>query len=360
MKKNADYFSYSRAPEIVRPLLDWYAGNARVLPWRDNPTPYRVWISEIMSQQTRVDTVKPYFERFVKALPSIRHLAEAPEDQLMKLWEGLGYYRRVQNLQKAARIILEKYQGEFPADPEAIAELPGIGAYTTGSISSIAFGIPEPAVDGNVLRVLTRLAECRTSLAESRLKDAVADVLRKIYPFGKASEFTQSLMELGAMICLPGAQAQCLLCPLSFCCGACKSGTAADFPVKEEKKIRRKENMTVFLLRTQNGRLAIRKRAAAGLLAGLWELPHVAGFLTEAEIQQLMKQWDLNVLSLRKGRKTKHVFTHREWHMQPWEIQCIIPEKPETRLLWINYEDLVHEYALPTAFRKAFSCFPDS
>ena len=189
--------------QIVQPLLKWFDQNARILPWRDQPTPYRVWVSEIMLQQTRVEAVKPFYQRFMEALPDIQALADCEEEELLKLWEGLGYYNRVRNMQIAAQAVMENYHGELPADYEALTKLKGIGHYTAGAIASIAFGIPVPAVDGNVLRVISRVTEDDADIMKASVRTAMEKDLLEIMPENRAGAFNQALMELGATVCLP-------------------------------------------------------------------------------------------------------------------------------------------------------------
>ena len=216
--------------QIVMPLLSWYDGHARVLPWRENTAPYRVWVSEIMLQQTRVEAVKPFFERFIKALPDVQALSEAPEDELLKLWEGLGYYNRVRNMQKAARVIVSEYSGDFPADYEKLLSLPGLGHYTAGAVSSIAFGIPMPAVDGNVLRVLSRVTASYEDVLKQSVKTAMEAEVKKIIPADRAGDFNQALIEIGAIVCVPNGKAKCEICPLAFLCEAYKKGIEMYLP----------------------------------------------------------------------------------------------------------------------------------
>ena len=352
-QKKKGLFEYARLPEITEPLLKWYDENARDLPWRKTTDPYKIWISEIMLQQTRVDTVIPYFERFVQDIPTIQNLAELPEQQLLKYWEGLGYYSRARNLQKAAQMIVQHFNGVFPSAIKDIAQLPGIGSYSAGSIASIAFGLPEPAVDGNVLRVMTRLAECSTNIAEPALKVQVADALRRIYPVNRASAFTQALMELGATVCIPHGQAQCLLCPLNFCCTAYRHGSTGEYPVKEAAKSRKIEKMTVFHLICQDPEnrnlTALCRRPAKGLLAGLWQFPWQSGHLTAEEIRVLMDTAKIEVSKITRKKSAKHIFSHIEWHMQVWQIDCT-RQSPD--YVWVNEEQLHGEYAVPVAFRK--------
>ena len=335
-------------PDIVGPLLRWYADSARVLPWRlSSPDPYRTLVSEIMLQQTRVETVKPYYERFIAALPDIRALSEAREEQLLKLWEGLGYYSRVRNLQKAARAVLTDFNGKIPALPEQLRKLPGIGEYTAGAIASIAFGLPEPAVDGNVLRVCSRLADSRQNVDDPVCRESVRQALRTIYPPDRCSEFTQALMDLGAMICLPGMP-RCGDCPLKELCRAFHAGTAHELPVRKPKAARRIETRTVFLLHSPSGRIALSKRPERGILAGLWEYPSVVGKLTRKEAAGWLAGQDLEADHLEKGRSRKHVFTHVEWHMTVWKAGCRT-ENPVFN--WVSKQELETVCALPSAFK---------
>lgn len=227
--------------KIVEPLLEWFQGNKRALPWREDPTPYRVWVSEIMLQQTRVEAVKPYFERFTAALPDIGALAGCEEEKLLKLWEGLGYYNRVRNMQTAAKDVMEGHGGQLPADYGKLLELKGIGHYTAGAIASIAYGIPVPAVDGNVLRVITRVAADSSDIMKQPFRTKVEQELLKIIPKDRASAFNQGLMELGATVCLPNGAPQCGNCPWQgFCEAACR-GLWEEIPVKSKAKPRKIE-----------------------------------------------------------------------------------------------------------------------
>lgn len=335
-------------PDIAGPLLRWYAESARELPWRQSPPdPYRTLVSEIMLQQTRVETVKPYYERFTAALPDLQALASAEEEQLLKLWEGLGYYSRVRNLQKAARAIVTDHGGKIPAQPDLLRKLPGIGEYTAGAIASIAFGLPEPAVDGNVLRVCSRLGNSRGNIDDPACREAIRRKLRTLYPPDHCSEFTQALMDLGAMVCLPGTPC-CGDCPLKDWCGAFHAGTAAELPVKKPKAARRIESRTVFLLRSPSGRIALRKRPAKGILAGLWEYPSVSGKLTREETLEWLAGQDLVFDQVEKARPRKHVFTHVEWHMTVWKAECRAENPVFT---WATIQELETVFTLPSAFK---------
>lgn len=334
--------------QVPAPLLDWYYKNARVLPWRENRDPYRVWVSEIMLQQTRVAAVIPYFLRFMEQLPTIESLANAPEDQLLKLWEGLGYYSRARNLQKAAKEICMKYGGIFPDRYEDILSLPGIGPYTAGAIASISFGQPTPAVDGNVLRVLSRLLEWDADLTGAAEKKQVAGLLAAIYPAGQCGAFTQAWMELGAVICVPGGAPKCEDCPLGHICGAFGSGTQMSFPVLSPKTPRKKEYKTVFLLRCKD-KIALHRRQPGGLLGGLWEFLNTEGHLNPDAAKAWLKGRGLSVHALAERAPKKHIFTHIEWHMQCYLVEC---GSENNDFVWVTERELLEKISLPTAFRK--------
>ena len=338
--------------ETVTPLLAWYDGHARVLPWREHPSPYRVWVSEIMLQQTRVEAVKPYFERFIGELPSIRELAEAPEDRLLKLWEGLGYYNRVRNMQKAARILVEEYGGEMPADYDAILSLPGIGSYTAGAIASIAFGMSRPAVDGNVLRVLSRLEKNYEDILKQSVRRKFEQEVQEIIPKGRAGDFNQSLMELGAMVCLPNGAPKCLTCPLRELCLGYASGEAASLPVKAPKKARSQTARTLILLFCGE-KAALQKRPGKGLLAGMWEPPTTEGTLSQQEARAYLEGLGVRVLRMEPLPPSRHIFTHTEWQMSAWRAETDAEAGPFT---WAEPAQLRGEYALPSAFKAYLPC----
>lgn len=339
-----------RLEEIVPPLLAWYDENARVLPWREDTGPYHVWVSEIMLQQTRVETVIPYYNRFIQQLPDIQSLAEAEEERLLKLWEGLGYYRRARNLQKAAQTIMEKHGGRFPEAYGDILSLPGIGEYTAGAIASICFEQPVAAVDGNVLRVTARLTGCGADISAPQVKKKIAGLLGSIYPADRSGDFTQSLMELGAVVCLPNGL-QCGVCPIAFACRACQTGTQAELPVKAKKAPRKKEKKTVFLLRCGEN-IAIRQREMDALLGGLWEFPNASGHLTPAEAKNSLEHWGISAAAVAEGLGRKHIFTHIEWEMASYVVAC---ENMPPAFSWVTKETLVQDRTLPSAFRP-FLC----
>jgi len=300
--------------KLAEPLLAWYDLNARILPWREDATPYRVWISEVMLQQTRVEAVKSYFERFMKALPTIQSLAEIEEDSLLKLWEGLGYYSRARNIKKAAKIVVEEYGGEFPSDYDQLMKLPGIGSYTAGAISSIAFGRPVPAVDGNVLRVISRVLASEEDITSQSVKRKVEDELRATMPQIKAGAFNQAIMEIGAMVCVPNGMAKCEICPLNQLCKANILGIVMELPKKTPKKPRTIEEKTILVIKSGD-KVALRKRNNKGILAGLYEFPNIDGHLSEKEVLYLVKQMSLSAIRIQKLEDSKHIFTHKEWHM---------------------------------------------
>lgn len=336
-----------RLAELIQVLPGWFAANARKLPWRQDREPYRVWLSEIMLQQTRVEAVKGYYARFLAAVPDIPALAAADPELLHKLWEGLGYYSRVRNLQRAARLIVEEYGGVFPRDYAAIRALPGIGDYTAGAIGSICFDLPTPAVDGNVLRVMTRLTADGRCVDEPAVRRTLREALAAVYPETGAGTLTQALMELGATVCVPNGEPKCERCPAAAFCAAREAGAWQAYPVRAEKRTRRKEALTVFVFDCA-GALALRKRKASGLLAGLWEFPNVPGHLEAQEALDRAAAWGLKPRALEKQVERTHIFTHVQWDMRCFYIRC--GERAEG-FTWAGQGELDTAYALPTAFR---------
>lgn len=345
--------------EIVPYLLDWFEYNARILAWRENPLPYHIWISEIMLQQTRVEAVKGYYDRFLSAFPDIKSLAEAEEEKFLKLWEGLGYYNRVRNLVKAAKWVVRDYCGELPADYETLLKLPGIGSYTAGAIASIAFQIPVPAVDGNVLRVTKRIAGSFDDITDSHVKKELWQDLSLIMPKDRPGDFNQALMELGAMVCLPNGKPLCNKCPVMHLCKAFHEDTFLKIPVKPEKAIRRKEEHTILLIEYQD-RFAIRKRAEKGILAGLWELPGLEGKRNYEEIINMLGDREIIDAEVTLIGETKHIFTHLEWHMIGYHIKLNeIPTKwidEELAALWAGRDEIYEKYSIPNAYAAFKSC----
>ena len=334
--------------QLAEPILAWYEHNARVLPWREQPDPYRVWISEIMLQQTRIEAALPYFYRFVKALPDIPALAKAEEATLLKLWEGLGYYNRVRNLQKAARIIVERHGGRLPSSYQHLLKLPGIGEYTAGAIASIAYHIPVPAVDGNVLRVLARLLACQGDIAQPRVRKTLRAAAQAMLPRERAGDFNQAMMDLGSLVCLPGAAPRCELCPVTTGCAGCRQGVADKLPVKSPQKPRAMQQKTVLVLAAQ-GKTLLRRRPAEGLLAGLWEFPNLDGWLTEEDVAALLAGWGIRPASMQGLADARHIFTHMEWHMRGYLVYAA-EALPVANCVWVDGEAMRRAYALPSAY----------
>ncbi len=338
--------------EAVESLLAWYQVNKRDLPWRRTSDPYRIWISEIMLQQTRVEAVKSYYTAFLEAFPTVQALADADEERLLKQWEELGYYSRARNLQKAARTVVEQYGGALPADEKELRKLCGIGDYTAGAIASIAFGIPAPAVDGNVLRVLSRFSGSTMDIALPETKKRFAEALREVIPSDRAGDFTQAMIELGATVCVPNGEARCHACPLADQCVAHRDGLTDALPVKSAKKPRRIEELTVLLIRDDD-RTVLRKRPAKGLLAGLYELPNFAGHLSEEGVPAAVRSLGFEPIRVERIEDSKHIFTHVEWHMVAYAVK-IASDFDEgalpRELHLVRSETLRSAYAVPSAF----------
>ena len=340
---------------ISIPLLKWYDENRRILPWRTLPTPYRVWVSEIMLQQTRVEAVKPYFERFMEELPHIGALAEAEEEKLLKLWEGLGYYNRVRSLQKAARQVQEEYGGEMPDNYEALLGLAGIGSYTAGAIASIAFNQPVPAVDGNVMRVLSRLKRDERPVNDGKARAEAGAEIERVMSRDRPGDFNQAMMEIGACVCLPHGAPLCHKCPLKSFCQAHRAGKEQEYPKKQAKKPRQVEDRTVLVVRS-GGCAAVRKRPDSGLLAGMYEIPSLDGFRTAEEVAAYLEDSGLKPLCIRPLQDAKHVFTHREWHMKGYlvkveEHSCGPALGEAQEWLYLEPEETRSRYPIPSAFK---------
>lgn len=332
---------------LPQALLPWYYVNRRELPWRKDKEPYHVWLSEIMLQQTRVEAVKGYYTRFLAALPTVEALASCDDEMLHKLWEGLGYYSRVRNLKKAARRIMENHGGVFPRRYEDILALPGIGEYTAGAISSICFNLPIPAVDGNVLRVVTRLTEDAAPIDSPACKAAVRDKLAQVYPKA-AGDFTQALMELGATVCGPNRKPDCEICPCKDFCAGALHATAEQFPVKSGKKPRKNEKWTVFILSCQ-GKYALQKRPARGLLAGLWQFPSVVGHLELTQALEALEAMGIQPREVSRQVERNHIFTHIRWDMRGYYLEVA---EPGGDFVWMTVDEIQQSAALPTAFRQ--------
>lgn len=345
--------------KIARDLLEYYDTHKRDLPWRGEVAPYNTWISEIMLQQTRVEAVKPYFDRFMKELPNIEALANCEEEKLMKLWQGLGYYSRARNLKKAAEQILALYDGELPQEKKELLNLAGIGPYTAGAISSIAYGKKETAVDGNVIRVISRLFAVEGNVVEGKGKQRIEELTYQELPEERAGDFNQALMDLGATICIPNGEALCNMCPLQMSCKAFRKREVEKYPEKKKKKERRLERKTVLLLE-KGQHIALEQREAKGLLAGLWQFPLLEGRLSKAEVRNYLKQKGVSYRDMEEYEPSIHIFSHVEWHMISYRIkveekeisEVLSSEEEKKEFLWLLREEIFETYSVPSAFKR--------
>lgn len=331
--------------KIRQPIVEWYQQNKRELPWRKEKNPYHIWISEIMLQQTRIEAVKQYYERFLKQIPNIQALSEIEEEKLLKLWEGLGYYNRARNLKKAAQIVQEKYHGQMPKRYQELVELPGIGEYTAGAISSIAYDECVPAVDGNVLRVISRVVGSKEDVLESKTKKKFTEKIKEIMP-KQAGNFNEGLMELGELVCIPNGEPLCEKCPLQKICIAKNENLTNIIPVRNPKIKRKKEEVTVFLLEKE-GKFAIRKRKKTGLLANMYEFPNITRKIGKKEIEKVLEDWKLVGKDAKKIGTHHHIFSHIEWNMIGYRVQVKV-ENDE--FIWKKKEEILEKYAIPGAF----------
>lgn len=388
-------------------LLRWYQLNKRILPWRQNHDPYRIWVSEIMLQQTRVDTVIPYYERFMSKFPTLVDLAQAPEEDVLKCWEGLGYYSRARNLQAGAKQVVSQFAGVVPDDRAAVASLKGVGPYTTGAIMSIAFNRPVPAVDGNVMRVLSRYFLLEDDIAKQSTRVNIEHLAEKLIPEGEARDFNQALMELGALVCTPKSPG-CLICPVMEHCAGRLAGKEQALPIKTKAQPPRRElRLTALIVGTgkYEGHILVRQRAQDGLLARMWELPHVLapvewlpeptkrsrGKVSRSTVQverntehdaermllltqQLAEQDGLDVDTVQFYGEAQHIFSHIIWELQLYEARWGLArsEQPNVHLRvaeqaatyealpanyrWINREHM-NELAFPTIFVQLLNTY---
>ena len=345
MRKKTDERPPARPlPLFAEPLLSWFRQNAREMPWRSDPTPYHVLLSEIMLQQTRVEAVRGYYARFLEAFPTVDALAAAEEQAVLKRWEGLGYYSRARNLHAAARQIAA--QG-FPDTFEGLLALPGVGRYTAGAVASIAFGLREPCVDGNVLRVLTRYCADTRCIDGQSARRWAEDTLRPLLPKERPGDLNQAVMELGALVCVPG-EPRCGLCPLAADCAGLGQGLASALPVRAEKRPRRVEERTVFLLLCGDF-AALRRRPDGGVLAGLWEYPNVSGALDREQARVWLFAQGAGETCPEPLPAARHIFTHMEWSMTGYAVRlpALLPG-----FEWVPYDALLRSYPIPTAFRR--------
>ena len=340
---------------VCEPLLAWYDAVRRDLPWRHTRDPYRIWLSEIMLQQTRTETVKSYYNRFLALFPTVADLAHAPQEQVLKAWEGLGYYSRARNLQKAAQAVVEQHGGELPANYEALRALPGIGDYTAGAVASLAFGLPCVAVDGNVLRVWSRLHADGADVLLPATKRRMAAEVQAAQPPQRPGDFNEALMELGALVCLPNGEPLCAQCPWGNICLARKQGRQALLPVKAPRKTRRTLPYTAALVLRAGPQpaLLLEQRPSSGLLAGLWQPLLFEGTLGQADMRRALAA--RGVQGLAKGALSlppaKHVFTHLEWHMTGWCFFCTQDAPLPAGCAFAAPDQLAAQYAVPGAFR---------
>ena len=345
---------------IAEPLLKWYDKNKRILPWRDKNNAYYTWVSEIMLQQTRVEAVKPYFARFIQELPDVEALAAAPEERIVKLWEGLGYYSRVRNMQKAAIQVMEEYDGRIPEDFETLLSLKGIGRYTAGAIASIAYGKKVPAVDGNVLRVLSRLRADAANIMQQSVRNGIEEELLAIMPEDRPGDFNQALMELGAMVCTPNGAPKCGECPWKELCVAHREGRETDFPCKPPKKARVIEDKTVLIIKDDR-KAALTKRPEKGLLAGMYEFPSITGHLSQDEVLLFLKERGLSVLRIEPLSQSRHIFSHKEWHMIGYAVKvdelAETTGNPEDSLVFVEQQEARERYPIPTAYKAYLKAF---
>lgn len=341
------------APEgIGQVLLQWYDYNARILPWRSEPTPYHIWISEIMLQQTRVEAVKRYYDRWMESLPDVKALAEVSDERLMKLWEGLGYYNRARNLKAAAIQVMQDFGGELPADYQKLLSLKGVGEYTAGAIASIAFGIPKPAVDGNALRIFSRILAVDGEINKASVKKKITQEVSRVLPEKRPGDFNQALMDLGSVICIPNGEPFCEECPWESVCQAHKFGKETDFPVKAKKKKRRIEKKVVFLIEVSD-KIILHKRPGKGLLSGLWELPNIDGEFSVKQLSEQIKKWGIGDYLIEPLGEGKHIFSHVEWQMRGYRLQVrTISKETLEEKEWVPVlkKDLENRYAVPSAF----------
>lgn len=364
-------------------LLRWYDIEKRTLPWRETRDPYRIWVSEIMLQQTRVEAVRVYYARFLEALPTVEALAQCDEDELLKLWEGLGYYSRVRNLQKAAKIIVEKHDGKLPTDHAALLKLPGIGPYTAGAVASIAFDIPVVAMDGNVYRILSRLTRESGHVDDTKIAAKLKLLAEQLLSQQRPGEFNQALMDLGATVCIPNGRPDCENCPISAYCAAYAHGDPLAYAKKKPKKARKIVPYTILLMRKESEEAyLLSRRPNAGVLARMWSFPMMEGTLDAEGVKHVLTQAGYNVTAIEKGPDAKHVFTHLEWHMKSFVVSVsgfavereesaetthVVREKGMDTVptkagsgrspfledaAWASPAQIEASYAMPSAYRK--------
>lgn len=342
---------YEKEETVTESLLYWYRDHRRILPWREDPTPYHVWISEIMLQQTRVESVKGYYQRFLNAFPDIPSLAKSSQDTYLKLWQGLGYYSRIENIHKTACILQEKQQ-DIPQDYDSLRKLSGIGDYTANAILAIAYQKKAVAVDGNLMRVYSRLEAIPLDPTNSKSKEECRNYFLPLLG-DRPGDFNQALMDLGELICLPHGNPLCDQCPLSFFCKAHKEGKETSYPLPKKKIKKEEVQKTVFVIEYEN-KILLHKRDSKGLLANLYEYPNVDKFLTQNQALDYLRHRGIEVSEIHPRKEAKHVFTHLIWHMKAYYVQAKKLTLKENETL-STIKDRQTKYSLPTAFLKVYS-----
>lgn len=332
--------------DVSENIIKWYQENKRILPWRMDKDPYHVWISEVMLQQTRIEAVVNYYNRFMKELPTVFDLAKIDEDKLLKLWEGLGYYNRARNLKKCAIILVEKYNGCFPKKYDELINLPGVGEYTASAISSICFNEKESCIDGNVLRVFTRINNATRNISDKKVKDDIRKTLMENMP-EDSGDFNEGLMELGEVICIPNSEPKCNICPVHEYCKAYINKTYQNLPVKTKKQGKKEEDVTVFLFK-HHEKVAISKRDDKGLLANLWEFPNIQDKLSLKKVKGYLEKENISYKKVSKSIQNTHIFTHKIWNMSAYIIE--LENIENLNYIWVTKTELETKYAIPTAF----------
>lgn len=336
-------------------LIEWYQDNKRDLPWRYDQDPYKVWVSEVMLQQTQVDTVIPYFQQFMSKYPTVHDLAYADEQDVLKTWEGLGYYSRARNLQNAVREVVASYGGEVPDDPKKLGSLKGVGPYTKGAILSIAFDQPQPAVDGNVMRVLSRVLKIDDDIAQPKVKKQFERYAGELISHEDPSSFNQGIMELGALVCTP-KEPMCMFCPVQEYCRAFQDGMEQDLPVKSKGKKQKKVNYTVLLIRNAKDEYLIEKRPNDGLLANMWQFPMVpVDEIGKDHAENWFQlEYGIDVELLSKQGNLKHVFSHIIWQLEIVRARTKSDQTADERLQFVHRDDL-DQYPFPVSHQKMMS-----
>lgn len=333
-------------------LIEWYEENKRTLPWRETKDPYAIWVSEIMLQQTKVDTVLSYYDKFMNRFPTVYDLAAADEQEVLKAWEGLGYYSRARNLHAAAKEVVEKFDGKIPDTPEKLSTLKGIGPYTKGAIASIAFELPEPAVDGNVMRVLSRVLLIEDNISDNRTRKRFEMIVRELICEDNPSSFNQGLMDLGAIICTPTSPA-CLLCPVQNVCRAFEEGKTDELPIKLKRKKQKVKKYYVIILYDEDGKVAIEQRPNEGLLANMWQFLMVeTSLIRKKEIaESILEKYGFDIVLEEKIGEVQHVFTHLIWDLQVWKANCLTKQKQKSDVKFLSVEEL-EQFPFPVSHLK--------